>query len=25
VMRSLSDEEEGERIGWDDQVPAHVE
>ncbi len=25
VMRSLSDEEEGGRIGWDDQVPAHVE
>jgi hypothetical protein len=24
-MRSLSDEEEGGRIGWDDQVPAHVE
>jgi hypothetical protein len=24
-MRSLSDEEEGRRIGWDDQVPAHVE
>jgi hypothetical protein len=25
VMRSLSDEEEGGRVGWDDQVPAHVE
>jgi hypothetical protein len=25
VMRSLSDEEEGERIGWDDQVPAQVQ
>jgi hypothetical protein len=25
VMRSLSDEEEGGRMGWDDQVPAHVE
>ncbi len=25
VMRSLSDEEEGGRIGWDNQVPAHVE
>jgi hypothetical protein len=25
VMRSLSDEEEGGHIGWDDQVPAHVE
>jgi hypothetical protein len=25
VMRSLSDEEEGERVGWDDQVPAQVE
>jgi hypothetical protein len=25
VMRSLSDEEEGGRSGWDDQVPAHVE
>ncbi len=25
VMRSQSDEEEGGRIGWDDQVPAHVE
>ncbi len=24
VMRRLSDEEEGERVGWDDQVPAHV-
>jgi hypothetical protein len=25
VMRSLSDEEEGGRVGWDDQVPALVE
>ncbi len=25
VMRSLSDEEEGGRVGWDDQVPAHME
>jgi hypothetical protein len=24
-MRSLSDEEEGGHVGWDDQVPAHVE
>ncbi len=25
VMRSLSDEEEGERVGWDYQLPAQVE
>ncbi len=25
IMRSLSNEEEGRHVGWDDQVPAHME